>query len=77
MYQITIQAPDGVFKSKYKTLAKALDYMLYQSGISITNYYSYACGRAIENEIDFIHSNGGARIVDNYGRVITLSIKGV
>ena len=77
MYLITIQAPDGVFKSKYKTLSRALKYMLDQTGISITNYYSYACGREIENEIDFIHSNGGARIVDNYGRVITLSIKGV
>jgi hypothetical protein len=77
MYIVTIQAPDGIFKTKFKTLNRALIYMLDQTGISITKYYDYACGRVIENELDFIQSNGGARIVDNYGRVISLSIKGV
>jgi len=74
MFTVVNHAEDGTYTDKFKSIDKALAYVEYQTGYTVKKYYNYIDRPFEGSDADFVIRNGGARIVDNYGRVFIINV---
>jgi len=71
VFTVTNRAENGTYQADFNTLAKACDYLLYQTGFGVTGYYQHAHGVVTDEETE-MRERGLIRITANDGRIFTV-----